>query len=90
MVEGPDVILRIYSGGTPSMDGSGTRDGVSPFAPVVYPGSVSPEMSSPTDKDGAADEAGLSSAFYESTTSFLIESRDRCSHSIVPDRVGSD
>lgn len=85
VIDLPGVITRVYSGGTPSEDGSATRDGASPFAPVVFPGLVSPKMSSPADKDGVADEDGLSSAFYESTTSFQIESRDRCSYSFVSD-----
>lgn len=73
-----NVTARVYSGGTPSADASPTQDGASPFAPVVSPDAVSSEMSTPVDEDGVADEAGLSAAYFEATTSFQIESRDRC------------
>lgn len=72
-----NVTTRVYSSGTPSADASPTQDGASPFAPVVSPGAVSWEMSTPVDEDGVADSAGLSSAYYEATTTFQIESRDR-------------
>lgn len=53
-----------------------TQDGASPFVPVVSPGVVSSEASTPVDAVGVADQAGLGSAFFEATTSFQIESRD--------------
>lgn len=82
-----NVTARVYSGGTPSADASPTQDGASPFAPVVSPGPVSWQMSTPVDEDGVADEAGLSSAYYEAVTSFDIESRDRCAKRCVLVRV---
>ena len=53
-----------------------TQDGASPFVPVVSPGVLSSEASTPVDAVGVADQAGLGSAFFEATTSFQIESRD--------------
>lgn len=66
----------VYSGGIPSTGSAATQDGASPFVPVVSPGVVSSEASTPVDADGVADQAGLESAYYEATTSFQIESRD--------------
>lgn len=71
-----NVTARVYSGGTPSADAAATQDGASPFAPVVAPGVVSWEASTPVDADGVTDKAGLGYAFFEATTSFQIESRD--------------
>lgn len=70
------VDTAVHSGGVPSIDGVATQDGASPFAPVVSPGLVSSEASTPVDADGVADQAGLGSAYFEATTSFQIESRD--------------
>ena len=72
-----NVTAKVYSGGTPTPDGSATRNGVSPFAPVISPGTVSAEMSLAVDANGVTDKGGLGSAFYEANTSFQIESRDR-------------
>lgn len=72
-----NVSAKVYSGGTPSVDGSPTQDGATPFVVVVSPGAVSSAMSTPVDNEGVADEAGLNSAYYEAVTSFEIESRDR-------------
>ncbi|CAM9800578.1 unnamed protein product [Ectocarpus sp. 6 AP-2014] len=71
-----NVTARVYSGGTPSADAAITQDGASPFVPVVSPGVVSWEASTPVDEDGVVDKDGLSSAYYEAPTSFQIESRD--------------
>lgn len=71
-----NVTARVYSGGTPSADAAPTQDGASPFAPIVSPGAVSWEASTPVDEDGVVDKAGLSSAYFEAATSFQIESRD--------------
>ncbi|CAM9773581.1 unnamed protein product, partial [Ectocarpus sp. 13 AM-2016] len=71
-----NVTARVYSGGTPSADAAFTQDGASPFAPVVSPGVLSWEASTPVDEDGVVDKDGLSSAYYEAATSFQIESRD--------------
>lgn len=72
-----NVTARVYSGGTPSADASPTQDGVSPFAPVVSPGDISWNMSTPVDEGGVADYEGLSASYYEAPTYFQIESRDR-------------
>lgn len=72
-----NVTTRVYSSGTVSADASPTQDGASPFALVVAPGAVSWEMSTPVDGDGVVDSSGLSSAYFETTTTFEIESRDR-------------
>lgn len=71
-----NVTGRVYSGGTPSADAAATQNGASPFAPVVSPGVVSSEASTPVDEDGVVDRAGLESAYFEATTYFQIESRD--------------
>lgn len=71
-----NVSTRIYSSGTPSADASPTQDGASPFAPMVHPGAVSSEMSTPIDGH-IVDSRGLNSAYFEATTTFEIESRDR-------------
>lgn len=70
------VTMVVFSSGSPSTDGVLTQDGASPFVPVVSPGVVSSEASTPVDADGVADQAGLGAAYFEATTSFQIESRD--------------
>lgn len=70
------VTTTVFSSGSASPNSVGTQDGASPFAPVVSPGVVSSEASTPVDAEGVADQAGLGSALFEATTSFQIESRD--------------
>lgn len=83
-----NVTARVYSSGTPSADASPTQNGASPFSPLVTPGAVSSSTSTPIDEEGTADEAGLSSAYCAVTTSFEIESRDRCDKKYVRDVNG--
>ncbi len=71
-----DMPSIVFSSSTTTGSVVSTQDGASPFAPVVSPGAVSSEASTPVDADGVADEAGLGAAFFEAPTSFQIESRD--------------
>ena len=67
----------VYAGGTPSLGGLATFDGVSPFVADIAHAEVSAEFSTAEDRVGVAGADGLHTGIFGFDTGFTIVARDK-------------
>ena len=82
--------MTVFQGGNPSVEGSETRNGRSPFFATVRAAAVDAASTTAIDSPGVVEAQGLRTGVYNRTAAFVVESRDRFGNRVlegpVPER----